>query len=328
MVRRSLMGRRDALRYGVSASPTGEAYARLMAHARTDPRDHGHGHTSDWRRLMFALVLTLVTAGVEVVGGVVSGSLALLADAGHVTTDASALALALGAVWLSGRAHTQRLTYGYHRVEVLTASVNGLLLFGIAALVGWHAIERVREPSEVEFGTLLVVALVGLASNAVALTMLHGSESVNVRAARLHVLSDLGGSIAAVTAGVVGLVTGSDRADPVLSLVIVALVCFGAWRLLNDTVAILMQRTPPGLDLAQVERDLRGIAGVHAVHDIHVWTVTSGFVVFTAHVEIRGRDPFDVIHEAVHLLEDRYGIEHAAIHPERVRLLEIEDADL
>jgi cobalt-zinc-cadmium efflux system protein len=274
---------------------------------------------------MFALVLTVITAGVEVVGGVVSGSLALLADAGHVTTDASALALALGAVWLSGRAHNQRLTYGYHRVEVLTASVNGLLLFGVAALVGWQAIERVREPSEVEFGTLLGVALVGLASNAVALTMLHGSESVNVRAARLHVLSDLGGSIAAVTAGVVGLVTGSDRADPILSLVIVALVCLGAWRLLNDTVAILMQRTPPGLDLAQVERDLRGIAGVHAVHDVHVWTVTSGFVVFTAHVEIHGRDPFDVIHEAVHLLEDRYGIEHAAIHPERVRLLEIED---
>lgn len=274
---------------------------------------------------MFALVLTVITAGVEVVGGVVSGSLALLADAGHVTTDASALALALGAVWLSGRAHNQRLTYGYHRVEVLTASVNGLLLFGVAALVGWQAIERVREPSEVEFGTLLGVALVGLASNAVALTMLHGSESVNVRAARLHVLSDLGGSIAAVTAGVVGLVTGSDRADPILSLVIVALVCLGAWRLLNDTVAILMQRTPPGLDLAQVERDLRGIAGVHAVHDVHVWTVTSGFVVFTAHVEIHGRDPFDVIHEGVHLLEDRYGIEHAAIHPERVRLLEIED---
>lgn len=186
--------------------------------------------------------------------------------------------------------------------------MNGLLLFGIAALVGWHAIERLREPSAVEFGTLLVVAVAGLASNAVALVLLHGSESVNVRAARLHVLSDLGGSIAAVTAGLLGVTTGWERADPALSLVIVALVCLGAWRLLNDTVAILMQRTPPDLDLAEIERDLRGITGVHAVHDIHVWTVTSGFVVFTAHVEVHRRDPFDVVHEAVHLLEDRYGI--------------------
>jgi len=296
-----------------------------MAHARANPQDHGHQHTSDRRRLAIALALALATAAVEVTGGIISGSLALLADAGHVVTDATALALALGAVWLSSRPHTQRLTYGYHRVEVLAASVNGLLLFGIAALVGWHAIERLREPSEVEFGTLLVIAVAGLASNAVALVLLHGSESVNVRAARLHVLSDLGGSIAAVTAGVLGFTTGWDRADPALSLVIVALVCLGAWRLLNDTVAILMQRTPPGLDLAEIERDLRGIAGVHAVHDIHVWTVTSGFVVFTAHVEVHRRDPFDVVHEAVHLLEDRYGIEHAAIHPERIRLLEIED---
>lgn len=276
---------------------------------------------------MVAFALALATAAVEVAGGFVSGSLALLADAGHVVTDASALGLALGAVWLSGRPHTRRLTYGYHRVEVLTATANGLLLFGVAALVAWHAVERLREPSEVEGGTLLVVALLGLASNAVALTMLHGSESVNVRAARLHVLSDLGGSIAAVAAGLIAVTTGWDRADPALSLVIVALVCVGAWRLLNDTIAILMQRTPPNVDLVELERALRGIPGIRAVHDVHVWTVTSGFVVFTAHVEVYGRDPFDVVHEAVHLLEDRYGIEHAAIHPERLRLLEIESAN-
>ncbi|MCK9495893.1 MAG: cation diffusion facilitator family transporter [Dehalococcoidia bacterium] len=297
-----------------------------MAHARTTPDVHGHEHTQDRRRLAIALVLALGTAAVEVVGGLASGSLALLADAGHVLTDATALGLALGALWLSGRPHTRRLTFGYHRVEVLAASLNGLLLFGIAALVGWHAIERLRDPSEVASGTLLGVALLGLVSNAVALVLLHGSESVNVRAARLHVLSDLGGSVAAVAAGLIGVTTGWDRADPALSLVIVVLVCLGAWRLLNDTVAILMQRTPPGLDLAELERALRGVPGIRAVHDVHVWTVTSGFVVFTAHVEVHGRDPFDVVHEAVHLLEDRYGIEHAAIHPERLRLLDIEDA--
>ncbi|MCA9847880.1 MAG: cation transporter [Dehalococcoidia bacterium] len=296
-----------------------------MAHARANPEDHGHSHTSDRRRLAIALVLALGTAAMEVIGGVVSGSLALLADAGHVVTDATALTLALAAVWISNRPHTRRLTYGYHRVEVLTASLNGLLLFGIAALVGWHAVERLRTPSDVESGTLLVVAAFGLGSNVIALFMLHGSESVNVRAARLHVLSDLGGSVAAVAAGLIGVTTGWDRADPALSLVIVVLVCVGAWRLLNDTISILMQRTPPGLDLAEMQRALRTIPGVHAVHDVHVWTVTSGFVVFTAHIEVHRRDPFDVVHDAVHLLEDRYGIEHAAIHPERVRLLDIED---
>src|SRR5690606_13385927 len=123
-----------------------------------------------------------------------------------------------------------------------------------------------------------------------------------------------------------GITTGWDRADAALSLVIVVLVCIGAWRLLTDTVAILMQRTPPGLDLTEVTTTLRGIPGVHAVHDVHVWTVTSGFIVFTAHVEVRARDPFEVVDEAVHVLEDRYGIDHVAIHPERIRLLEIRDA--
>ena len=291
------------------------------------PGEHdGHAHATDRRRLLLALALALATAALEVTGGFLSGSLALLADAGHVITDATALALALAALWLARRPHTARLTYGYHRVEVLAASANGLILFGVAALVAWHAIGRLREPSEVDAVTLLVVATVGLASNAVALALLHGSESVNVRAARLHVLSDLGGSIAAVVAGTIALTTGWERADPLLSLVIVALVCLGAWRLLTDTLAILMQRTPPGFDLAEVERSLREVPGVHQVHDVHVWTVTSGFLVFTAHVEVAGRDPFEVVHDAVLLLRDRYGIEHAAIHPERLRLLEIEGA--
>jgi cobalt-zinc-cadmium efflux system protein len=296
-----------------------------MAHTRAGS-SHGHSHTNDRRRLAIALALAVATAAVEVVGGIASGSLALLADAGHVVTDATALTLALGAVWLSQRPHTARLTYGYHRIEVLAASANGLLLFGVAALVAWHAVERLMSPSAVDGGTLLVVALVGLASNAFALVMLHGSESVNVRAARLHVLSDLGGSVAAVTAGVIATTTGWERADPLLSLFIVGLVCFGAWRLLGDTLSILMQRVPPGLDLGAVERALRGVPGIRAVHDMHVWTVTSGFLVFTAHVEVTSEDVLGTVHRATDLLRDDFGIDHAAIHPEGVRLLEIEDA--
>jgi cobalt-zinc-cadmium efflux system protein len=296
-----------------------------MAHVHAPGAGHGHSHAATRRRLAFALVLSLATAALQVTGGLISGSLALLADAAHVMTDATALALALGAVWLSQRPHTRGLTFGYHRVEVLAASVNGLVLFGVGALVTWHAIERLREPTEVHAETLMVVAAIGLLSNGVALALLHGSDSVNVRAARLHILSDLGGSIAAVSAGVIIAVTGWHRADAVLSLVIVLLVCIGAWRLLYETTGILMQRTPPGLDLEAVEEALRSIAGVRRVHDLHAWTVTTGFVVLTAHVEVHDRDAYDVIEDAVTLLRERFGIDHAAIHPERVRLMTIED---
>lgn len=291
-----------------------------MAHA-----GHEHSHSTDRRRLSVALALALVTACVEVAGGLASGSLALLADAGHVFMDATALGLALGAVWLARRPHTPRATFGYHRVEVLVATANGLLLFAIAALVAWHAVERLRAPSEVDAGTLLVVALAGLVANAVALLILHGSESVNVRAARLHVLSDLGGSVAAVAAGAIAATTGWDRADPLLSLFIVVLVCVGAWRLLSDTIAILMERVPAGVDLAEVEAALREVPGILSVHDVHAWTVTSGFLVFTAHVEVTSDDVLGTVHAAVDLLRDRYGIEHAAIHPEPARLLSIEE---
>ncbi|MEX1023095.1 MAG: cation diffusion facilitator family transporter [Dehalococcoidia bacterium] len=294
-----------------------------MAHG-SGAASHGHSHTSDRRRLLLALGLAVGTAALEVVGGIVSGSLALLADAGHVVTDATALALALGAVWLARRPHTLRLTYGYHRIEVLAASANGLLLFAVAALVAWHAIERLAEPSEVEAGTLLGVATLGLLANAAALVILHGSESVNVRAARLHVVSDLGGSVAAVTAGVIAATTGWDRADPLLSLLIVALVCIGAWRLLSETGAILMQRTPASLDLREVEGALRGVPGILAVHDVHVWTVTSGFLVFTAHVEVTSHDVLGTIEDATALLRDRFHIDHAALHPEPARLLDLD----
>lgn len=291
-----------------------------MAHARDD---HGHEHTTDRRRLAFALALAIGTAVVEVVGGVVSGSLALIADAGHVMTDASALGLALAVTFVARRAHTRRLTFGYHRAEVIVASANGLLLFAIAGVVAWHAVERLRHPTEVDGGTLLLVAVAGLLSNAIALRLLHGSDSVNVRAARLHVWADLGGSVAAVGAGVIVATTGWERADPLLSLVIVVLVAAGAARLLRDTLDILMEGVPRGVDLVAVERDLRTLPGVIAVHDIHCWTVSSGFVVFAAHVEIvPGVDVLDTVAQGVTLLRDRHGFDHVALHPEAASLHE------
>lgn len=289
-----------------------------MAHGRDE---HGHEHTTDRRRLAFALALAAVTAVVEVVGGLLAGSLALIADAGHVLTDATALGLALAVTFVARRAHTRRLTFGYHRAEVLAATANGLLLFAIAGVITWHAVERIRQPAEVHGAALLGVALAGLLANVVALRLLHGSESVNVRAARLHVWADLGGSVAAVAAGVIVSTTGWERADPLLSLGIVAMVAAGAARLLRDTVNILMEGVPAGVDLVAIERDLRGLAGVSAVHDIHCWLVSSGFVVFAAHVEVLpGADVLETVAAGVALLQERHGLDHVALHPEAATL--------
>ncbi len=283
--------------------------------------DHAHEHTRDRRRLALALAIALVTAAAEVAGGLVSGSLALIADAGHVMTDATALGIALTVTFIARRAHTRRLTFGYHRLEVLAATANGLLLFAIAGIIAWHAVERLRDPHEVDAGLMLVVAAGGLVANLVALRLLHGSESVNVRAARLHVWADLGGSVAAVTAGLVVATTGWQRADPLLSLLIVTLVVAGAARLLRDTLDILMQGVPRGLDLFEVERALRAVPGIVAVHDIHCWTVSTGFEVFAAHIEVTpGTDVIAAVEAGVERLRAQFGFGHIALHPEAAPL--------
>jgi cobalt-zinc-cadmium efflux system protein len=276
-------------------------------------------------RLLYALALAGATAALEVWGSVVSGSLALLADATHVLTDVGALSIALGAVWLSGRPHTLRWTFGYHRVEVLIATLNGLLLLAVAAFVAWRAIDRLQSPSDIEVGPMLAVAAIGLVANAVALLILRESESVNVRAARLHILSDLGGSVAAVAGGLAIAATGQDRVDSVISLAIVVLVTVGAIRLLRETTAILMARVPDSVDLAEVDAALRGIDGVRAVHDMHCWEVTKGFVAFVAHLDVvPGAEGTTIVAEAADLLRERFGIEHVTIQPEEIALHDLE----
>jgi cobalt-zinc-cadmium efflux system protein len=291
-----------------------------MAHVARDPHAHGHSHSHDRTRLAIALVVSLATAAIEIAGGLITGSVALLADAVHVVTDASALSLALLATTMARRPHTPRLTFGWHRAEVLVALANALLLFAAAGLVAWHAVERLMDPADVHAGGMLGFAVVGLAMNGVALWLLHGPASINVRAARLHVLGDLGGSVVAVTAGVVIALTGWMAADPLLSLVIVALVVAGGVRLAWDTAGILMQRVPPGVDLAAIDAALRAVPGLLAVHDLHVWSVTTGFEVLQAHVEVApDADPIATVEACVDLLHDRFGLIHVAIQPERPR---------
>ena len=292
-----------------------------MAHAHQ--HDDRPAAPADARRLRIALAIAVATAILEVVGGLATNSLALLADAGHVFADIGALSLALLAIRMAARPHTMRWTFGFHRAEVLAASLNALALLAIAAIISWRAIERLRNPADVEGFGLLAVAAVGLVANLVALRILRGSLSVNVRAARLHVLSDLGGSVAAVGAGLLTVFTGWDRADPLLSFVIVALVVAGALWLLRETAEILMARVPPGIDLEAVTEELQALDGVLAAHDVHCWMISSGFVAFACHLHsvTPTADPDAVVREASTLLHDRWGIAHATIQPETVQLL-------
>jgi cobalt-zinc-cadmium efflux system protein len=254
----------------------------------------GHSHVpvtaaaGQRRRLAVVLGLTLAVLVAEVVGAAVSGSLALLADAGHMATDAAGIALALAAVTLAQRPARGRRTFGWQRVEILAAVANGLLLLGVAGFVVLNAIHRIGHPPDVDSGLMLVVAGIGLVVNVVALSVLHQgrAESLNVRGAYLEVLADALGSVAVIAAALVIVATGWTPADTVASLVIGFLVLPRAWRLLAEALDVLLEAAPRGVDLADVRTHILGVGGVVGVHDLHAWTITSGLPVLSAHVVI------------------------------------------
>jgi cobalt-zinc-cadmium efflux system protein len=229
-----------------------------------------------------------ITAGfmvAEVVGGVLSNSLALLADAGHMFTDVGALALSLVAMRLAQRPPSPTKTYGYVRLEILAALVNGAALLFIALLILKEAWDRFGTPPEVEGSLMLTVAVLGLGVNVIGALLLHGhaGESLNVRGAYLHILGDLLGSVGAITAGVLVVTLGWMLADPIVSVVIAALILLGAWRLVKEATDILLEAAPEGVDVEELVEELREIAGLEELHDIHVWTLTSGFVAMSGH---------------------------------------------
>ncbi|SDD90890.1 cation diffusion facilitator family transporter [Auraticoccus monumenti] len=252
---------------------------------------HAHAPTATGRhrrRLVIALVLTASVFLVQLVGGLASGSLALLADAGHVLIDSTGLLVALVAAGLATRPATAARTFGLQRVEVLAALVNGLLLVGIAVWVLVRAVDRWDEPVQISTPVMLGAAVVGGLANLAALLVLRGAkdESLNLRGAYLEVLGDLLGSAAVVVAAVVIALTGFTRADTLASLAIVALVVPRAWSLLREVVDVLLEATPRGVDLAEVRRHIREVPGVVDVHDLHAWTITSGVPVLSAHVVV------------------------------------------
>ncbi|NYJ06798.1 cation diffusion facilitator family transporter [Petropleomorpha daqingensis] len=254
--------------------------------------DHAaHGATAGGahrRRLTVVLGLTLVVLVAEVVGAVLSGSLALLADAGHMATDAAGIALALGAVTLAQRPARGRRTFGWQRVEILAAVANGLLLLGVAGYVLVEAVLRIGEPAEISSELMLVVAGAGLVVNLVSLALLHRgrSDSLNVRGAYLEVLGDAFGSLAVIVAGVVILTTGWSFADTLASLAIGFLVVPRAWHLLREALDVLLEAAPRGVDLDDVRAHILAVDGVLGVHDLHAWTITSGLPVLSAHVVV------------------------------------------
>jgi cation diffusion facilitator family transporter len=254
--------------------------------------DHSaHGATAGGahrRRLTVVLGLTLVVLVAEVVGAVLSGSLALLADAGHMATDAAGIALALGAVTLAQRPARGRRTFGWQRIEILAAVANGLLLLGVAGYVLVEAVLRIGRTTEISSGLMMAVAGAGLVVNLVALALLHRGrrDSLNVKGAYLEVLGDAFGSLAVLVAGLVILTTGWTFADTLASLAIGVLVVPRAWHLLREALDVLLEAAPRGVDLDDVRTHILGVDGVLGVHDLHAWTITSGLPVLSAHVVV------------------------------------------
>lgn len=251
---------------------------------------HGgvHHHPAPTGRLMAVLGLTAAFMVVEAVGGWISGSLALLADAGHMLADVGALSLALLTARIGLRPADDRNTYGYRRWEILGALVNGAALFAIAGWVLVEAFQRFSNPPLVRSGLMLAVASGGLLVNAIALAVLHGAHhhNLNTRGAYLHVAADLLGSLAAIAAALIIRTTGWLLADPILSVVVALLILGGAWRLTRESTDVLLEAVPRNVSLADVERGMLGVPGVKAVHDLHVWSVTSGLVAMSGHATV------------------------------------------
>jgi cobalt-zinc-cadmium efflux system protein len=307
-----------------------------MAHGH----HHGHAHgvsvetAGDRRLLAGALVLILALMAGEVVAGAFAHSLALLADAGHMLTDAAALAMALGATVMAERPPGGRWTWGFRRLEVLAAQVNGATLALLAAFVVYSAVRRLVSPPEVHGGIVLVVALAGVAVNLAATALLSRAsrESINVRGAFLHIVTDLAAFAGTAAAGLLVLLTGWSRFDPIASLAVAALMLWAALGLLRESGGILLELSPRGLDPDEVGRTIAAVEHVVEAHDLHVWTVTSGFPALSAHVLVEPEaDCHGVRRELEALLGERFELEHTTLqleHSQADGLLQIEHGSL
>jgi cobalt-zinc-cadmium efflux system protein len=290
--------------------------------------EHHHTHDHDQRRLIVALLLATGYMVAEAIGGWVSNSLALWADAGHMLSDSGSLALSLFALWMVRRPPTQQQTFGLARAEILAAMINGILLVGVAIGIAWEAWERWSIPHDIDVKVMAGVALGGLLVNLLMLRVLHGGHehNLNLRGAWLHVIGDLLGSVGVLVAAAC-LPFGWWWADPLVSVVIALLVVASAWRLLSDAVGILMEHSPRSVDVAEVRRVLSEEPGVADVHCLHVWSLASGFHIISAHVVMQaGRDVSSALAGLRGRVQERFQVEHVTLQVEPADFCGCEEA--
>ena len=293
-----------------------------MSHAHA----HAAGGSAHTRRLQIALALTATYMVIQATVGFISGSLVLVADSGHMLADVVALSLALFAIWFARRPASAAKTYGYYRVEILAALTNAALLFAISGYILYEAYQRFTSPHDVPGVPLIVVAAIGLMVNLAATYALFSgsSESLNVRGAYLETLSDALGSIGAVIAGVLILTTGWMYADPLFAAAIGLFILPRTWKLMRESIDVLLEGTPRGLDIAAVQQRILAVNDVQSVHDLHIWTVTSGFIALSGHVKVcAGTDRDRVLRNVQAALRDDFAIEHVTVQVETTELEEL-----
>lgn len=285
------------------------------AHDHNEGHHHSHGG-SNRRRLVIVLVLTVAYMIAEGIGGYLTNSLALLSDAGHMLADVASLLLTLLALWFAARPVTTKKTYGYYRIEILAALANGVALVVISLLIAYEGIQRLREPQSVKAVEMIFIAAGGLAVNAVSAWLLHGAsgENLNMRGAFLHVIGDVLGSLGAILAGLLIWRWGWAIADPIISFVICALIIFSSWQLIRESANILLEGTPSHISVRLVIEAMHAVAGVVDVHDLHIWTISSGKEALSAHVTLEAgashRATLDALQRA---LRAEFNIQHVTI---------------
>lgn len=292
-------------------------------HSHSHTHSHSHGENLDVSsgRMGAAVAITLIFVVGEVVFGYIARSLALMSDAGHNFADAAALGLSWYALWMAKKPAHQGMTYGYHRVGILAALVNSVSLVATALFIFWEAFKRIRSPEAVNGGLMIGVAAVAVVVNLLIGVWLHSSakHDINVRSAYLHMIGDAASAFGVVVAGLIVVKTGWQLADPIVSFLIAALILWSSWGILKESILILMEGTPYGIDMNALEKGIKSVAGVLGMHDLHVWTIGPGAIACSCHIlvaEQSVRDGQQVLRAVVEELEHHYGINHSTIQVE------------
>ncbi|HSL72119.1 MAG TPA: cation diffusion facilitator family transporter [Longimicrobiales bacterium] len=305
-----------------------EAVDRGIGHSHAHGHAHTHDHRVSQRRLKFVLVLTACFMLIEFVGGWLANSLALMADSLHMLTDVAALGLSLFVLWFSRRPASIAKSYGYLRLEILAALANGSVLIGLSLLIFWQAYQRLRAPELIAGPLMLGVAIAGLLVNVIAAFVLRASaeHNLNVRGAYLHVLGDLLGSIGAIAAAIVIMTIGWLAADAVISAFVGLLILIGSWKLVRESVDILLEAVPKHIDLVAVRRAILEISGVDEVHDLHVWCLTSGFFAMSGHAVVRNPEQNSRVLREINERMHGFGISHVTVQLELPTLHKLESS--